>query len=53
MSKISTEEKAIWPNFFIGVEKSGTSSLYEYLREVPGICMSLMYKIFSCKHTAA
>ena len=32
--------KAIWPNFFIvGAPRSGTTSLYEYLRRVPGIYM--------------
>lgn len=30
-----------WPNFFIvGAPKSGTTSLYEYLKQVPGIFMS-------------
>jgi len=30
-----------WPNFFIvGAPRSGTTSLYEYLNEVPGIFMS-------------
>jgi len=30
-----------WPNFFIvGAAKAGTTSLYEYLRQVPGIYMS-------------
>ncbi len=30
-----------WPNFFIvGAPKSGTSSLYEYLKSIPGIYMS-------------
>lgn len=30
-----------WPNFFIvGADKAGTSSLYAYLSEVPGIFMS-------------
>ena len=33
--------KEIWPNFFIvGAPRSGKSSLYEYLRRVPGIYMS-------------
>ncbi len=32
---------AIWPNFFIGgVTKSGTTSLYEYLRQHPQVFMS-------------
>lgn len=31
----------IWPNFFIvGAQKAGTTSLYEYLANVPGIYMS-------------
>ncbi len=31
----------IWPNFFIvGAAKSGTSSLYYYLKKIPGIYMS-------------
>jgi len=30
-----------WPNFFIvGVAKAGTTSLYEYLKDIPGIYMS-------------
>ena len=30
-----------WPNFFIvGVPKAGTTSLYEYLKDVPGIFLS-------------
>ncbi|MGH7769150.1 MAG: sulfotransferase family protein [Candidatus Binatia bacterium] len=33
--------REIWPNFFIvGAPRSGTTSLYEYLRQVPGIYMS-------------
>ena len=33
--------KEIWPNFFIvGAPRSGTTSLYEYLRRVPGVYMS-------------
>jgi len=33
--------KEIWPNFFIvGAPRAGTTSLYEYLRRVPGIYMS-------------
>jgi len=32
-----------WPNFFIvGVPKAGTTSLYQYLNEIPGIFMSQM-----------
>ena len=30
-----------WPNFFIvGVEKAGTTSLYKYLKKIPGVYMS-------------
>ena len=30
-----------WPNFFIaGAGRAGTYSLYEYLKNIPGICMS-------------
>ena len=30
-----------WPNFFIvGAPKCGTTSLYEYLKKIPGIYMS-------------
>jgi len=30
-----------WPNFFIvGAPKAGTTSLYEYLRKIPGVYMS-------------
>jgi len=30
-----------WPNFFIvGASRAGTSSLYEYLKKIPGIYMS-------------
>ena len=31
-----------WPNFFIvGAQKAGTTSLYEYLRVIPGIYFPL------------
>lgn len=34
-------QNEIWPNFFIvGASKSGTTSLYEYLRKTPGVYMS-------------
>ena len=30
----------MWPNFFIvGAPRSGTTSLYEYLKEVPAVFM--------------
>jgi len=32
-----------WPNFFIvGAPKAGTTSLYEYLKDIPGIYMSTL-----------
>ena len=31
----------IWPNFFIiGMDKAGTTSLYQYLNKIPGVYMS-------------
>ena len=36
-----TEPKEIWPNFFIvGAQRAGTTSLYHYLKEIPGVHMS-------------
>jgi hypothetical protein len=36
-----TKLEETWPNFFIvGAAKAGTYSLYYYLNEIPGICMS-------------
>ena len=33
-------DKEIWPNFFIvGAPRAGTTSLYEYLRRIPGVFM--------------
>src|SRR5919109_2411298 len=33
--------KEIWPNFFIvGAQRAGTTSLYHYLKEIPGVYMS-------------
>jgi hypothetical protein len=33
--------KEIWPNFFIvGAPRAGTTALYEYLKQVPGVYMS-------------
>ncbi|MEP0825293.1 MAG: sulfotransferase, partial [Nitrososphaera sp.] len=33
-------EKEIWPNFFIvGAQKCGTTSMYYYLKDVPGVFM--------------
>jgi hypothetical protein len=35
------EQDEVWPNFFIvGAPKAGTTSLYYYLKEMPGIYMS-------------
>lgn len=36
-----TRQEEIWPNFFIvGAQKAATSSLYQYLKEIPGVYMS-------------
>jgi hypothetical protein len=36
-----TKPEEIWPNFFIvGAQKAGTTSLYFYLGEIPGVYMS-------------
>ena len=36
-----TKSEKIWPNFFIvGAAKAGTTSLYYYLEEIPGVYMS-------------
>src|ERR671923_118596 len=36
-----TEPKEIWPNFFIvGAQRAGTTSLYHYLKKIPGVYMS-------------
>jgi hypothetical protein len=36
-----TEPEEIWPNFFIvGAQKAGTTSMYFYLKEIPGVYMS-------------
>jgi hypothetical protein len=36
-----TKSEKIWPNFFIvGAAKAGTTSLYYYLDEIPGVYMS-------------
>jgi hypothetical protein len=36
-----TRSEEIWPNFFIvGAAKAGTTSLYYYLSEIPGVFMS-------------
>jgi hypothetical protein len=36
-----TRSEEIWPNFFIiGTQKAATTSLYYYLKEIPGVYMS-------------
>jgi hypothetical protein len=42
-----TEPKEIWPNFFIvGAQKAGTTSLYFYLKKIPGVYMSPLKELF-------
>ena len=42
-----TKSKEIWPNFFIvGAQKAATTSLYFYLKEIPGIYMSPLKELF-------
>src|SRR5919106_3104915 len=42
-----TKAEEIWPNFFIvGAQKAGTTSLYFYLKEVPGVYMSPLKEPF-------
>jgi len=45
--------KDLWPNFFIaGAPRSGTTSLYEYLKIIPGIYMSpIKEPNYFCKMT--
>lgn len=39
--------KEIWPNFFIvGAQKAGTTSLYFYLKKIPGVYMSPLKELF-------
>jgi hypothetical protein len=41
VNNVAREPKEKWPNFFIvGAARSGTTSLYEYLKRVPGVYMS-------------
>ena len=36
-----TKPEEIWPNFFIvGTQRAGTTSLYNYLKKIPGVYMS-------------
>src|SRR5918992_1601997 len=36
-----TKPEEIWPNFFIvGAQKAATTSLYHYLKNIPGVYMS-------------
>src|SRR5918998_270191 len=42
-----TKSEEIWPNFFIvGAQKAATTSLYFYLREIPGVYMSPLKETF-------
>src|SRR5919108_6309578 len=42
-----TKPKEIWPNFFIvGTQKAATTSLYFYLKEIPGVYMSQVKEPF-------
>lgn len=42
-----TNSEEIWPNFFIvGAQKAGTTSLYFYLKKIPGVYMSPLKEIF-------
>src|SRR5918996_2465853 len=42
-----TKAEEIWPNFFVvGTQKAGTTSLYFYLKEVPGVYMSPLKEPF-------
>jgi Sulfotransferase family len=42
-----TEPEEIWPNFFIvGAQKAGTTSLYFYLKKIPGVYMSPLKELF-------
>jgi Sulfotransferase family len=42
-----TEPEEVWPNFFIvGAQKAGTTSLYFYLKEIPGVYMSPLKEVF-------
>jgi hypothetical protein len=44
---VRTKSKEIWPNFFIvGAQKAGTTSLYYYLKKIPGVYMSPLKEIF-------
>jgi hypothetical protein len=41
VASLFIEQDEAWPNFFIvGAPKAGTTSLYYYLKEIPGIYMS-------------
>jgi hypothetical protein len=42
-----TKSEEIWPNFFIvGAQKAATTSLYYYLKEIPGVYMSPLKETF-------
>jgi hypothetical protein len=42
-----TEPEEIWPNFFVvGAQKAGTTSLYFYLKKIPGVYMSPLKELY-------
>jgi Sulfotransferase family len=44
---MATKSEEIWPNFFIvGAQKAATTSLYHYLKEIPGVYMSPLKEPF-------
>lgn len=44
---MGTKAEEIWPNFFIvGAQKAGTTSLYYYLKKIPGVYMSPLKELF-------
>jgi hypothetical protein len=44
---VLTKSEEIWPNFFIvGAQKAGTTSLYFYLKKIPGVYMSPVKEVF-------
>jgi hypothetical protein len=46
-SEYNTKSEEIWPNFFIvGARKCATTSLYFYLKSIPGVYMSPVKELF-------
>jgi hypothetical protein len=44
---MQTKAEEIWPNFFIvGAQKAGTTSLYFYLKKIPGVYMPPLKELF-------